>query len=1141
MAKLTKNEKYIVDMYVRYFGKTPTKAQIADYADLGKPKLILAQIRGESQDAKEGMSSSEYVNSVFQNLFGRNASTKELNKYSKFVDKGEDLPINAIVKAAKPSDKAVYQTKQAVALFIAEKGSTTNIDLDKITKDTYTNVYDLKAKKVKVDSVEELKTKVDAMKDNVTGETFNLTTGIDSGAAFTGTDKGDVFNASLDRGAETFTSLDSINGGAGKDTLNIVSLGDLTTAAGVTVQNVETVNLTAAAAITKADVSGFTGVETLNITSGGNITGVVASATTGINVANGLAGVTVNGGKDVTITNGTAGNINVGATTAAAGNVTATNNFATGTVTVKGAGTLTATSNDGAITFVNGTSITANAKEAVSLATREANLKAKADANTANTAATTDADASGLAKAEAAAKVIALTQLATDITNATNVSADQTTAVSIGLATTTALNAGAITLAEKAAIDAAFATGLVTSTAAARTAAQNVLTPLQTTATAAKTAADAADAINDANAAAALAAANAVVAADTTKAGLVDGVVVTATTNTALTSATINGNYGSTTNAITDASTLNNTLTTVTLNNAGDTTITGKAIATINVTDADGADVAVVNSTVDNTLALNLNNSDINFINAANTTKTLNVVATGENTLDINAQNVSTLNISGAGDITVTQLTNSIAAAAVINASTATGDITMSVAAGQTYTGGSGVDTITLGTVTQAKAVDGGAGSSDKVVITNATAVGTTAAALVKNFEVVELSDTVNVDLSKLTNSTITSVIVNGTSTITGMNATQAANVKVTTNSTLTLGLTGATVVGQIDVVTLTVDDGLDTVASIALTTPDLAGVETLNIIANEDVTINALTSATALTNVAVTGEGEVSITSGALALNVNSVIDASAVNADVTLNFFAATANGVSLKAGNGDNTLTGTDIVGKGNTIVSGDGDSTINGGQADDIITAGNGNNTIDAKNGANTVKVGNGNNDITTGTGADTITAGNGINVIDAGAGNDIITVGTGYNLITGGAGADTITFGTNAAGMVNGLVYTAASETFAGATITSGTTALTGIDKIYGLGSGDTINLSTILNTFTGATGSTIAAATGTTVSLVKGTLNVDTNIWTTSSTGTDTLFVYDVDGAGAGTNVGAIALIGVVATGTADAGILTIA
>ena len=50
--KLTKNEKYIVEQYVRYFGKAPTDAQMADYADLGKQKDILEQIMGDANDAK---------------------------------------------------------------------------------------------------------------------------------------------------------------------------------------------------------------------------------------------------------------------------------------------------------------------------------------------------------------------------------------------------------------------------------------------------------------------------------------------------------------------------------------------------------------------------------------------------------------------------------------------------------------------------------------------------------------------------------------------------------------------------------------------------------------------------------------------------------------------------------------------------------------------------------------------------------------------------------------------------------------------------------------------------------------------------------------------------------------------------------
>ena len=49
MANLTKNEKYIVEQYVRYFGKTPTKAEIDYYAEVGKQKDILKQIEGDAK------------------------------------------------------------------------------------------------------------------------------------------------------------------------------------------------------------------------------------------------------------------------------------------------------------------------------------------------------------------------------------------------------------------------------------------------------------------------------------------------------------------------------------------------------------------------------------------------------------------------------------------------------------------------------------------------------------------------------------------------------------------------------------------------------------------------------------------------------------------------------------------------------------------------------------------------------------------------------------------------------------------------------------------------------------------------------------------------------------------------------------
>ena len=161
------------------------------------------------------------------------------------------------------------------------------------------------------------------------------------------------------------------------------------------------------------------------------------------------------------------------------------------------------------------------------------------------------------------------------------------------------------------------------------------------------------------------------------------------------------------------------------------------------------------------------------------------------------------------------------------------------------------------------------------------------------------------------------------------------------------------------------------------------------------------------------------------------------------------------------------------------------------------------------------------------------------------GADTITAGSGTNTITAGAGGDKVTFGAHTG--VDAVIYSAASQTYSAltaATIVSGTTALTGIDTYTGLKAGDTISIAAISNTFTGNVGSTITAATGTTTSLVRGNFNTTTNVWTTSSTGSDTLFVYDQDAAGAGngTAVEAVAIIGYVATGTSAvaAGVLTL-
>lgn len=284
-------------MYVRYFGKAPSVAEIAKYNEFGKPKLILKEIIGDADDSKATLTTKEFVNNAFQNLFGRDATTKEMNKYAKVVDAGKDLPINAIVKSAKKSDKGVYEAKKAIAIMLAEQGNTTNYNLDKITKDTYADVYNLKTKKLLVDTVAQLETKIEAMPENVTGQTYTLTASTDT---FTGTEKGDVFNAydveTFTGAKNTLTGIDTLNGGEGLDTLNVksdIAIGDIT----ATISGIETINLESSLAI-DSEVSGsnITGLNTLNVTKA-TTAAVDAASTTDVNVSGATGTINVSGGK----------------------------------------------------------------------------------------------------------------------------------------------------------------------------------------------------------------------------------------------------------------------------------------------------------------------------------------------------------------------------------------------------------------------------------------------------------------------------------------------------------------------------------------------------------------------------------------------------------------------------------------------------------------------------------------------------------------------------------------------------------------------------------------------------------------------------------------------------------------------------
>ena len=1111
-------------VYIAYYGRAADPVGLGYWEDqLAANNGDLASIMssfGTSAEATTlfgNLTNTTKVNTLYNQMFGRDADFDGLMYYAGQLTAGTMTAASIaqnILDGASGTDATIITNKLAVAKsftaaidtaseVVAYAGDTAATSartlLATVTDTTVTASFDVATSVASIVSTANATPAAE-------GATYALTTAVDD---FTGNSGNDTFSAY----ATTYTGLDSIDGGDGTDTLNLASTTAIADVSGVTVANIETINLRSVTTTDFDTSTGFTGLTTLNSTLGTTVL-LEAAATTDVNVFNSVNTATVTGGKDVTITHTTLGDVTATATAGAldittafgavvvGGGASTTN--ALGTVTVDMTGT--AAAKTGVIGITGGTVIDVTASGAISLADRTAHAATKA-ADILVAAADGSAGTAKVADTTAGTLVTDLASMATGL-------AADTTIVGNNAETLNSMKAGDITQAQKVAIDAAYSAAFnaVDGTAAlAQAATLAVYTPIQTAATAAKVVT--ADALTAA--AATSTASTAVVTADALVNDAVDNIKVTAIQNTALTSASVTGNFGAAGNAITDASTASNTLTTATLDNAGVTTLTGAALATVNLANQ-VSNVVVVNATADNALTLNLDTvtAGIDVSTGAGDSVTLNAAVTGTNSFTLTAADTTALNISGAGDLTLgTALPQ---AAAVIDASTATGNLEMLVSEGQTFTGGAGNDTVTINNgALQAKAVAGGLGT-DTLILGNIADFASTGAAKFAGFETLQ-SNAIAVDVSKFTASTIGEVKTNGSSSFTALSATQAANVTAMANGTITLGVTGSAVVGQLDVVSIDVNDAAAAVNTITLTAPVIAGVETLNLTATDNVVVTALTSATALTNVNVTGAGTVGITSGAVVLNVNTVVDASAVDSVVTLDFVAGTANGVSLKAGDGNNFLTGTDVASKGNSIVSGDGNSSLTGGQADDIITAGSGNNIVVTGNGVNTVTAGDGHNTITGGTGVDTVTVGNGYNTINTGTGADVIVAGTGGNDVDAGTGADTVTFGVNVAGVSNAI---ASDDGDSGAYDLSATTLVssTTLQDVYtGLSAGDTIDLGGSLLSeanYDGFTTATAGAAltnvvTVTTIGQFIGTYDAVAATFTSDATGDDLMLSYD--------------------------------
>jgi hypothetical protein len=296
----------------------------------------------------------------------------------------------------------------------------------------------------------------------------------------------------------------------------------------------------------------------------------------------------------------------------------------------------------------------------------------------------------------------------------------------------------------------------------------------------------------------------------------------------------------------------------------------------------------------------------------------------------------------------------------------------------QTFKGGSGRDTLTVGgTLTSGDVLDGGGGATDTMSITQAsvTAVNaltsTGAAALAANitgFERISISDAVTsavnmADFGTSSNRLTLVASVNGAQTISGLNNGTTIVNSVTpagaTSDQITLSTTGAAT-GTADTITLIFDGS----AAIDYGVFGLSGYETITVNATEATANAALRVGTMDLSVTQAGGAQSTVNfTGTESVTLSAAVDAQVVNASAlggVLSMSAAsTAGSQTITGSDGVDTLRGSS---SGDTINGGEGADNLFGGAGSDVINGGAGGDEISGDGGANIVTGGGGSDDI-----------------------------------------------------------------------------------------------------------------------------------------------------------------------------------
>jgi hypothetical protein len=262
-----------------------------------------------------GKGIGDVVDTIYLNLFGRHAEPAGLKFWGDLLsDPKSGVTIGnaaiTIATGAINDDKVSVANKLIAAdAFYASLDTTSEIvgysgdkanQVLKTWLSTITTQATLDAA-ITPAALLAVSTAATAAHDGAVTTTVGLTTGVDT---LVGTAGNEVFNALIDSTGtpanSTLTVLDSIDGGAGNDTLNINAITAVANLNGLAITNVETLNVRAASSFT-GNVSGLSGLTAANVTQAVGAVDLTVGSGTAVKISGATAGVTTTGGSSVNV------------------------------------------------------------------------------------------------------------------------------------------------------------------------------------------------------------------------------------------------------------------------------------------------------------------------------------------------------------------------------------------------------------------------------------------------------------------------------------------------------------------------------------------------------------------------------------------------------------------------------------------------------------------------------------------------------------------------------------------------------------------------------------------------------------------------------------------------------------------------